>query len=146
MKKMMMILSGLFVLATTAVRADDDKPIAFEQLPKISQQFIKKHFPKEKVSFSKMERDFFDTKYQVVLVSGKKVEFLKNGKWKEVDCRYESVPEAIIPQQIASKVKELYPDVKVTEIDRDSRDYEVKLSNGMELTFDLKFNLIEVDN
>ena len=29
---------------------------------------------------------------------------------------------------------------------RDSRDYEVKLSNGLELTFDLKFNLIDIDD
>ena len=29
---------------------------------------------------------------------------------------------------------------------RDKRDYEVKLTNGLELTFDLKFNLIDIDD
>lgn len=31
-------------------------------------------------------------------------------------------------------------------IHRDKRDYEVKLTNGLELTFDLKFNLIDIDD
>ena len=39
-----------------------------------------------------------------------------------------------------------YPDTSVVQIDRDKRDYEVKLTNGLELTFDLKFNLIDIDD
>ncbi|MCZ2607976.1 PepSY-like domain-containing protein, partial [Bacteroides fragilis] len=39
-----------------------------------------------------------------------------------------------------------YPDAKVLKIERDKTDYEVKLSNGWELKFDSKFNLIDIDN
>ena len=39
-----------------------------------------------------------------------------------------------------------YPDTKVLKIERDKKEYEVKLSNRVELKFDLKFNLIDIDN
>ena len=120
--------------------------LAGRELPEKAQQFIRQHFPNEKVSFAKMERELFDTTYEVIFTSSSKVEFLKNGDWKEVDCKYSTVPAAIIPQQIAQYVSQYYPDTSVVQIDRDKRDYEVKLTNGLELTFDLKFNLIDIDD
>ena len=146
MKKMMILLAGLLVMSTAIARADNDKAVTIDQLPQTAQQFIQKYFPSEKVAYAKMERDFLETRYEVVFTSSRKVEFLKNGEWKEVDCRYSAVPEGIVPEQIMNKIKELYPEATVLEIDRDKYDYEVKLSNRMELTFDLRFNLIDMDD
>lgn len=146
MKKIMFISAVLLMFGITFAHADNDKPITVDQLPQKSQQFIKQHFPKEKVAFAKLERDFLETKYEVVFTNSSKVEFLKNGDWKEVDCKYSTVPVAIIPFQIMKYIKQNYPDVSVVQIDRDKRDYEVKLTNGLELTFDLKFNLIDIDD
>ena len=74
------------------------------------------------------------------------VEFTKNGEWKDVECKYGEVPAAIVPQQIRDYVAKNYPDRKITAIDRDRRDYEVELDNGLDLKFDLKFRLIDIDN
>ena len=35
---------------------------------------------------------------------------------------------------------------KIVSIDRDKRDWEVKLDNGLDLKFDLHFRLIEIDD
>ena len=43
-------------------------------------------------------------------------------------------------------VKDNYPDVKVLLIERDRNDYELKLSNRLELTFDTKYNIIDIDD
>lgn len=146
MKKIMFLLVGLFVFSGV-VRADNDRPIAVEQLPQRSQQFIKQYFSKDKVSFAKVERDFFETRYEVFFVSSSKIEFLKNGDWKEVDCKHSEVPAAIVPQGISKQVNERYPDMKIIEIDRDGRgEYEVRLSNGLELTFDAKLRLVDIDD
>ena len=146
MKKLLILAAAVFALGTSTVSADNDRPISVSELPEKAQQFIRQHFPNAKVSFAKMERELFDTTYEVIFTSSSKVEFLKNGDWKEVDCKYSTVPAAIIPQQIAQYVSQYYPDTSVVQIDRDKRDYEVKLTNGLELTFDLKFNLIDIDD
>ena len=139
MKKLVFLLVCLFTLQTVA-RADDDKPIQVTQMPQLAQQFIKQHFSDSKVALAKMES------YEVIFTNGNKVEFDKKGNWEEVDCKHTSVPVAIIPAAIQKYVTTNYPDAKVLKIERDKKDYEVKLSNRTELKFDLKFNLIDIDN
>lgn len=147
MKKLMILSAILFSLGIFSAKADNDRMITVNQLPQKSQEFVKQHFPpNEKVAYAKFEREFLDSKYEVVFTNSAKIEFFKNGDWKEVDCKYSTVPAAIIPQQIATYVKQNYPDASIVKIDRDKRDYEVKLTNRLELTFDLNFNLIEIDD
>ena len=112
------ILALLVCLLTVsmAVRADDDRPVRF------------------------------DKKYEVIFASSSKVEFFKDGTWKEVDCKYSAVPEAVIPEAILRYVKTNYPGHKVVKIEKEDRGYEAKLANGMKLEFDKKFNLVDIDN
>lgn len=141
------VLSILFALTiSNNVMADNNKPMSFDQLPTSSQEFIKKNFPNDKVSLALCERDFLEVHYKVILTSSAKIEFYKNGEWKEVNCKFNAVPENLIPSEILKKVKEMYNDVKIIEIDKDNREYDIKLSNGIELTFDKKFNLTDIDD
>lgn len=145
MKKLMLMLVALFSLQTM-VFADDDKPIEFKNLPEKAQKFITTHFPDAKVSFAKEERNLLDKNYKVIFTNGESVEFYKNGEWKEIECKLTSVPVATIPAAILKKVKEQYPDVKIMKIERDGKNYEVKLSNQLEIKFNSKFEIIELDN
>nr|WP_294480121.1 PepSY-like domain-containing protein [uncultured Bacteroides sp.] len=145
MKKLVFLLVCLFTLQTVA-RADDDKPIQVTQMPQTAQQFIKQHFADSKVALAKMESDFFYKSYEVIFTDGNKVEFDKKGDWTEVDCKYGAVPVAVIPAAIKQYVTTNYPDANILKIERDKKDYEVKLSNRIELKFDLNFNLIDIDN
>ena len=146
MTKIIIYAAIALVFGTTTAYADNDRPINANQLPQQSQQFIRQHFPNEKVAYAKEERDFLRTKYEVVFTSGSKIEFRKDGEWKEIDCKYATVPNAVVPPKIMEFVTTNYGDAAIVEIDRDSRDYEVKLTNGLELTFNLNFNLIDIDD
>ena len=146
MKKFLFLAAALLALGISTACADSDRPIDVAQLPQKAQQFIQKHFAGEKVALAKVERDFLEVRYEVIFTDGAKAEFYKDGEWKEVDCRYSSVPAAVVPARIAQYVSGHYPDASIVQIDRDKHDYEVKLSNGLELTFDLKFNLIDIDD
>ena len=86
------------------------------------------------------------TSYEVVLDNSVKIEFLKDGEWKEVDCKYSAVPAAIVPSAIAKYVEGNYENVQIVKIDRSKREYDVDLSNKLELTFDSRFNLIDIDD
>lgn len=145
MKKVLFLLVCLFTMQTM-VFADEDKPIQVSQMPQAAQSFIKQHFAGRKVALSKMETDLFKKSYEVIFTDGDKVDFDKKGNWTEVDCKHSMVPSAVIPASILTYVKQHYSDAKILKIDRDDKDYEVKLSNRAELKFDTKFNLIDIDN
>ena len=146
MKKLMIIAVALLALSISVVHADNKRPVGVEQLPQKVQQFIKQHFSSEEVAYALLDRGFLETRYDVTFISGIKLEFSKDGEWREVDCKYAPVPAVLVPSKIAEFVTKNYPDVAIVQIDRDQRDYEIKLSNGLELTFDLKFNLIKIDD
>ncbi|MDE5637766.1 MAG: PepSY-like domain-containing protein [Alistipes sp.] len=145
MKRLKTILTGLLLFATAAANADNDRPIQTSQLPKAAQQFIERHFADRKVALAKMETDFVKKSYEVIFNDGCQVEFDGKGEWKEVDCKFAAVPAGIVPAPIAEYVVNNYPNTEVVKIEKDSREYEVKLSNRMELTFDRRFNLTDID-
>lgn len=146
MKKLMLLFLGLFLIQTT-IKADDDKLIKFTELPQQAQAFVQKHFDKNAIALVKMETDFFDRSYEVILSNGDKVEFDKSGDWKEVDCRYTTLPQSIVPKAIKDYVARSYPDTKIIKIERESRGYlEIGLSNRLDLTFDANLNLVDIDD
>lgn len=145
MKKLVVLMLCLFTLSTV-VMAGNDKPIRIDQLPQKAQQFLKTYFADKDVAFSKVESDWLEKSYDVMFTDGTKIEFNRKGEWSEVNCRTSEVPQGIVPSAIQNQVKKQYPDVRILSIERDSNDYELKLSNRWELKFDLQYNLIDMDN
>ena len=144
-KKFMFIIASMLMFAGIA-SADNDRIIPFEQLPAKAQKFMKKYFPNEKVSYVKEESDFMELSYEVILTKGTKVEFSGQGEWKEVDCRYSTLNEELVPVQIREYVKTNFPDTQFVQIEKGYRGYEVKLTNRLELTFDNQFRLVDIDD
>lgn len=146
MKKILFALVAIFSLGVFSAQAGNDRIISKDKLPAEAQAFLNAHFAGIKISYAKEERDFLERSYEVVLVDGVKLEFSRSGVWKDVDCRYSEVPAAIVPAPIKSYINEHFAGEKILKIERDSNDYEVKLSNRHELIFDKKFNIIDIDN
>ena len=147
MKKLAVLFAGAALMASTVPAfAGDDRPIQISELPAKSQEFIKTHFAGVEVSFAKIDEELFDEDYTVIFVDGRKVEFAKNGEWKEVDCKYGEVPETIVPQPIRDYVSKNFPGRKIRAIDRGRRDYDVELDNGIDLEFDMQFRLTDIDD
>lgn len=146
MRRIVMFLVCVFSLSVVTMWAGNDKPISFGELPATAQAFVRKHFPQVDVALTKMDSDFFNKDYDVIFVNGDKIEFDKNGNWKEIKCAPGGfVPPAAIPSQIQTYLTRNYPNTSVVKIERDRKDYEVKLSNGRELKFDKQFRLIDID-
>lgn len=133
-------------LAATCCLTDDDRPIKYDELPVEAKNFVTKHFAKEEVSHVSLDNDLVSKEYTVVFLSGTKVEFDGDGKWKEVDCRYSQVPAVIVPEAIATYVKEHYPSSKITELKREYGNWEAKITGGLELTFNNNFKLVDIDD
>lgn len=145
MKKLVMMLVCLFTVHTM-VMADNDKPIQVSQLPAKAQTFIKTYFNNQKVALAKQETELFYKGYDVVFTNGEKVEFDKAGEWTEVQCRQSEVPAQIVPEAIKTYVKTNYPDAKILQIERDKKEFEIKLSNRWEIKFDSQMRVIDIDD
>lgn len=147
MKRLTLLLAGFVLIASSAsAMTGDDRPITVGELPAASQQFIKSHFSGAEVSYAKVDGQMLDKDYTVVFADGQKVEFAKNGQWKEVESKVSGVPAAIVPKQIADEVAKKYKNRKITKIERDKRSYDVTLDNRLELKFDKKFKLVGIDD
>lgn len=148
MKHLIQKIAIMLVLALctfSTIEAGNDKPISFRDLPRQAQSTINKYFNKQKVTLYSQESSLLSKSYNVVFTNGDKIEFNKNGEWKEIDCNNRAVPTNLVPYQIKNYVSKNYRGSKIVKIERKKLTYEVELSSRIELTFDKKFNLLEVD-
>ena len=145
MKQLIALIICLFVFSGIA-KSDNDKPISVNELPQKAQNFIQQFFPGNTVFYAKMEKDFLDKTYDVVFSNGEKIEFDKNGEWKEINCKFTTVPDAVIPEQIKNYVIKQFPQAKVLKIEQEHKGYEVKLNNKLEIKFNSHFQVIKIDD
>ena len=142
-------IAFLFVCMLTmnlTVLAGNDKPIQVSDMPKQAQEFIKKYFSGHSVAMAKMETDFMSKSYDVIFTNGDKVEFDKKGKWTNIDCEHSVVPADVVPAPIKEYVQKQYPTAKILKIEMsDRKGYELELSNDIDIDFDKKFNVIDID-
>ena len=146
MKKILFAVVAFLSLGISVACADNNKIISKSELPASAQKLLDDCFPDAKLSYVKLERDFLERSYEVLLADGTKLEFFSNGEWQEVDCKFSEVPAGIVPEPILKYIAENYPGEKVLKIEIDRGNYELKLSNRLELTFNKNFNIIDIDD
>lgn len=144
MKKIMTILASVLFIVPFVYA--DDKLIEFNKLPLPAKEFVLKYFPEDQVMLTTVDDDMVRPDYEVVLKSGATIVFEHNGTLDKVKMGTGPVPVGVVPQQIEAYVKSNYPDVQIIEYEREKKEYEVKLSNRIELTFNSAFKLVGIDD
>lgn len=142
MKKILFVMA--VVLISMACVAED-RPVVYEQLPAPAKEFINANYPGEKVSYIVVDDDIVKPDYTVRLANGVEIQFENSGALEKISART-GVPAAVVPVQIADYVKANFPDAVVVEYEIGRRDFSVDLSNGLELRFNGKFKLVELDD
>ena len=132
--------------ASLTVAKADDRPVTYQQLPSAAQAFIAENYPADNISYASQDDDLILPDYTVVLVSGVKIEFNNDGSLEKIESKVDGIPAGIIPVQIREYVRHNYRDVAYVEYEIGRKTYEVKLSSGLELTFNSKFALIGIDD
>ncbi len=115
----------------------------------IIEEFVKTHFPNETVLT--IIRDGYD--YDVTLSDYTQIDFdgsmFSKPTWDEVDCRrstaHTAVPATLVPTEIADYVNRVYPGQSIVKIAKDRREWDIELGNGIEIEFNSKFVVIEMD-
>lgn len=144
MKKILTFIVGLFAFA--ALINADDRPISFDKLPEHAKTFIKTNFASAKVLYSSVDDDIIAPDYEVILDNGFEIQFKNDGQLESIDANLGTIPESIIPVPIRTYINANYPNTTYKEYEVGARSYEVKISNGLELTFNSEFKIIEIDD
>lgn len=139
--KVILLLVVMMTMGFQA-KADHDQVIPFNQMPEAAQAFLKQHFANKVPLVVTVDWDDYTIRYE----SGEKVEFDKQGKWKEIDCRSSLVPTELISEEIKTNIASTLPGAVILKIDRNRRGYEVKLNNGLEVEYSPTFQVIDIDD
>lgn len=142
---MLMIAICCMISCNMVANAGNDKPISVKALPAKAQTLLTKHFSNQKVVLATIESNVIGKNYDVVLKNGTKLEFDKKGNLTEIDCKQGTVPTQLIPQAIKNYLKANYARQSVKKIELNKNEYEVELTNGLDLTFNKHFQLIDID-
>ena len=136
--RILMIAICCMMSFNIVANAGNDKPINVNELPAKAQTLLTKHFNGQKVMLATIESGVVSRSYDVVLRNGTKLEFDKKGNLTEIDCK-----QGIVP--IKNYLKENYRGEAVRKIELNKKEYEVELTNGIDLTFNKHFQLIDID-
>ena len=145
MIRILMIAICCMVSCNMVANAGNDKPISVNALPAKAQTLLSQHFNGQKVMLATIESGVVSRSYDVVLQNGTKLEFDKRGNLTEIDCNQATVPDQLIPQAIKNYLMENYAGQSVKKIEMNKNEYEVELANGLDLTFNKHFQLIDID-
>jgi hypothetical protein len=145
MKKLALLT--LMAFGLMSCESENRVAVEFGQLPSQAQSFIKTHFPNKTISIIFHDKDMFDKDYEVVFEDTSNVDFNSKGEWTEIEIKTEpGVPVAAIPSAIANYVNAKHPTTFIIKINKDRRDYEVELRNGIDLVFDKNGNFLRYDD
>ena len=142
MKKV--ILSGLFAVCSFGMFAQAET----KNLPTSAKDFIEKHFSANIIEVEENSnwQIWENEKYEVKLANGIELDFDENGNIIEIESQNNAViPMAALPANILSYLKENYPDTQVIGWEKQKKEQEVELANGIELEFDDQGNFRKID-
>lgn len=144
-KKLFVLLSSLFCLSVLW-GGDKVTTTDAEKLPVAARNFIASNFSDTRISIIKIDKEHVGgTSYDVLLENGYNLEFNNKGAWTEIDGGVNSLSETLIPDPVVLCVKRHFPGYAVASMEREKKRINVKLTNGTELEFNLKGELIELD-
>ena len=142
----MMIAICCMLSCFIQANADNGKPINFFYFSVNSLRVLNKHFKHQNVALVRVETGITNKTYDVILQNGTKLEFDKRGNVTEIDCKQgAAVPGKLIPQAISKYLQNNYPRQTVRKIEFNKNEYEVELTNGLDITFNKRFQVTDID-
>ena len=139
--KMINIIAAITLLIAVSAHAQDVK-VETSALPKDASKFLTQHFTDRPIHH--VTKDSGGS-FEVKLNDGTEIEFRSSGVWHEVDGKSVEVPTSFLPAGIAEHTKANYPQQQITKIEHDIRKYDIDLSNGISLEFDLNGKFLRID-
>ena len=149
MKQLVLKLALVFATVFTLTSCEKEELIQVENLPTVSTEFLNEHFKDVRIVSVKKETEALTgVEYDVVLGNGIDITFDAKGEWKEVEARIDTNPlstTSFILTPIVDYVDTQFPEAAINGIEKEKTGFDVELTNGLDLKFDLEGNYIRLD-
>jgi hypothetical protein len=139
MKKLFVILMSFIAMGAFV---SCDRTVSPDKLPAQAKQFIATNF--NGVDVLSVRKDGF--RYEAILFDGTELEFTHGGKWIDVDCGLNPLPNGILPPNTAKYIIAKFPMNFATHVKYEHKRYEVELNNELDLLFDINGNFMGADD
>ena len=140
-------LAGNFLEVSGEENEDGSNEIATSNLPQSIRDYVANNYPNESI----VKAEEYTDKYEIELSNGIELEFDLAGNFIEISGNEgdgegdsEDINPSSLPQVILDYIATNYPNETIVEAEKDDEKYEVELSNGLKLEFDLAGNFLEV--
>ncbi|MDT0293773.1 PepSY-like domain-containing protein [Mesonia ostreae] len=137
MKKILFIAAVAFLGITSSFAQE-----GMDKLPANVQELIKTNYANLQIKKIKVDEGDMDERYKVKFENGTQLDFNSMGEINEIDGE-ERIPDALIPQKIKNYLATKYKGEYATEWEYENNVHEVELSNGTELEFTDKGEILE---
>ncbi|MGQ2745921.1 PepSY-like domain-containing protein [Campylobacter coli] len=127
---------GLAALLGATVLFARDIIVPASELPRNAQDFISKNFKTAQIALVKKDIDSYD----VTLNDGTEIDFIITGEWKDVDGKYKTLPNSILPN-IMPKIS-ASSNAQIIEVSREISGYKFELSNQLKIYTDAQGNIL----
>lgn len=139
-----LVLSVTLMGATLA--SAQNSVINSSELPANTRSFVTKTFKNQPIVQAEKESTLgYVHEYSVILRDGTTLDFERDGSWEKMENKTKGLPFKAVPSKIAAYVKKAFPKTYIKSIEKDRSEYEVELSNELDLKFDLKGNFKKID-
>ena len=136
-----MTMLAVLMLSIPANAQNRKRTIDPYDLPKQAVELIQRHWPS-----CETEQAFVSSKeYEAILTDGTLIVFDLKGVWKEMKCT-DGLPVTLVPAFITRYVVDRYPRILIIDVEKMRGGYEVTLSNGLEIQFDMHGRVTHVDD
>lgn len=119
----------------------DDVPVNPSDLPASILSYVQDNFPNAAILRAIRDERYFE----VYLDNGIELYFTLDGNFLGMDADDRPVNVSDLPVAIVNYVTQNYPNASIVYAEIDDNMYEVELSNGIELYFDLNGNFLYAD-
>jgi len=144
--KKTLLMAILVVMSCLNACTARDQLITFAQLPEAGQQLVQANFDVNNIAYVKMDVEFLGKEYEVRFNDGTELDLEGDGSLKKVDCKYQAVPVALVPEIVRQQIAAQFPQAVIVEWGKDDWGWKAELNNKLELKFNRSFELIGLDD
>lgn len=123
------------------ISIDREELIDPADLPQSVLSYISQNYPNTTILYAELDDNYYEVKLDI----GIELYFDLSGNYLGLSADDLVIDPADLPATVLSYIQQNYPNVQILSAELDDNLYEVELSNGVELYFDLRGNFLYAD-